>query len=113
LSRPCRDGRRPPTAISYGTILTGDQYLHCARTRSRLHNEFGGLAIEMEGGALAQVCASFGIPWLVVRALSDLAGVDSRLDFSRFVDEVAMSSALILLRLLPILDAAAGQQVPQ
>ncbi|MGB9304481.1 MAG: 5'-methylthioadenosine/adenosylhomocysteine nucleosidase [Mycobacterium sp.] len=112
LSTSATDGGRPPR-INYGTILTGDQYLHCERTRSRLHNEFGGLAIEMEGGALAQVCASFGIPWLVIRALSDLAGADSRLDFSRFVEEVAVSSALILLRLLPLLDASADQQVPQ
>ncbi|KAA1248204.1 5'-methylthioadenosine/adenosylhomocysteine nucleosidase [Mycobacterium simiae] len=95
-------GRRPH--ISYGTILTGDQYLHCERTRERLYNEFGGRAIEMEGGALAQVCESFAIPWLVIRALSDLAGCDSGLDFNRFVSEVATSSAQIVLRVLPVLD---------
>jgi adenosylhomocysteine nucleosidase len=65
----------------------------------------------MEGGALAQVCESFGIPWLVIRALSDLAGADSRLDFTRFVTEVAISSARILLRLLPVLDV--DHPVPQ
>lgn len=96
-------GDRPPR-INYGTILTGDQYLHCERTRNRLHTDFGGLAVEMEGGALAQICESFAIPWLVIRALSDLAGTDSGLDFNRFVHEVAGSSARIVLRLLPILD---------
>jgi adenosylhomocysteine nucleosidase len=110
LSTAATDGGRSPQ-INYGTILTGDQYLHCERTRNRLHNEFGGLAIEMEGGALAQVCESFGIPWLVIRALSDLAGADSRLDFTRFVTEVAISSARILLRLLPVLDV--DHPVPQ
>lgn len=48
--------------MSCGTTLTGDQYLHCERTRNRLHADFGGLAIEMEGGALAQVCESFSVP---------------------------------------------------
>lgn len=94
---------RPPR-ITYGTILTGDQYLHCERTRDRLHEQLGGLAVEMEGGAVAQVCEAFDIPWLVIRALSDLAGADSGLDFNRFVKEVAVSSARVLLHLLPVLD---------
>ena len=86
--------------ITYGTILSGDQYLHCETTRERLFRELGGRAIEMEGGALGQVCEAFGVPWLDIRALSDLAGKDSRFDFARFVDEVAASSATILRRLL-------------
>jgi adenosylhomocysteine nucleosidase len=57
----------------------------------------------MEGGALGQVCEAFGVPWLDIRALSDLAGRDSRMDFMAFVDEVAASSASILRRLLPVL----------
>ncbi|QNI05086.1 5'-methylthioadenosine/adenosylhomocysteine nucleosidase [Mycobacterium kubicae] len=97
-----RTGDRSPR-INYGTVLTGDQYLHCERTRRRLHHEFGGLAVEMEGGALAQVCEAFSIAWLVVRALSDLAGADSGLDFNRFVHEVAISSAMVLRQLLPAL----------
>lgn len=94
-------GRAP--RVTYGTVLSGDQFLHCEDTRGRLHREFGGLAIEMEGGALAQVCESFAIPWLVIRALSDLAGRDSRFDFTAFAAEVAASSAAILRRLLPVL----------
>lgn len=104
LSAAAGGSGRPPT-INYGTILSGDQYLHCQSTRERLHHDFGGLAVEMEGGALAQVCESFGIPWLVVRALSDLAGTDSSIDFNRFAGEVATASARILLRVLPVLDS--------
>ncbi|MCV7123608.1 5'-methylthioadenosine/adenosylhomocysteine nucleosidase [Mycobacterium lacus] len=108
LSAVAGVGSRVPR-INYGTILTGDQYLHCARTRDRLHDDFGGLAIEMEGGALAQICESFGIPWLVIRALSDLAGTRSGLDFNRFADGAAASSARILRWLLPVLDAVADR----
>jgi adenosylhomocysteine nucleosidase len=57
----------------------------------------------MEGGSVAQVCEAFGIPWLVIRALSDLAGGNSRFDFASFVDQAAASSATILRRLLPVL----------
>jgi adenosylhomocysteine nucleosidase len=89
--------------IVYGTVLSGDQYLNCETTRDRLVRELGGQAIEMEGGAVAQVCEAFGIPWLVIRALSDLAGGDALFDFTTFVDQAAASSATILRRLLPVL----------
>jgi len=89
--------------ITYGTILTGDQYLNCEVTRERLFRQFGGRAIEMEGAAVAQVCEAFDVPWLVVRALSDLAGRESKFDFMTFVEEVAASSAAILRRILPVL----------
>jgi adenosylhomocysteine nucleosidase len=96
-------GQDRPPRIVYGTVLTGDQYLHCERTRTRLHNDLGGLAVEMEGGAVAQVCEAFNIGWLVIRALSDLAGANSGLDFNLFVEEAAISSARVLLHLLPAL----------
>ena len=92
-----------PGQIVYGTVLSGDQYLNCETTRDRLRSELGGQAIEMEGGAVAQVCESFGIPWLVIRALSDLAGGSALFDFTAFVDRAAQSSAAILQQLLPAL----------
>lgn len=95
------DGR--PPQIVFGTILSGDQYIHCEATRERLFAELGGAAVEMEGGALGQVAEAFGIPFLDIRALSDLAGKESRFDFAAFVHEVAGSSALILRHLLPVL----------
>lgn len=96
-------GAGVPAQIVFGTILSGDQYIHCEATRERLHRQLGGQAVEMEGGALAQVCEAFGVGWLDIRALSDLAGRESRFDFHAFVDEVAASSALILRHLLPVL----------
>ncbi|WP_099022529.1 5'-methylthioadenosine/adenosylhomocysteine nucleosidase [Mycolicibacterium palauense] len=102
LSRAAGGADRAPR-ITYGTVLTGDQFLHCERTRDRLHGALGGSAVDMEGAAVAQVCEAFGIPWLLIRALSDLAGRDSSFDFPAFVDEVAGSSAAILRRLLPVL----------
>lgn len=93
-----------PARIVMAPILSGDQYIHCETTRDRLHAELGGAAVEMEGGALAQVCEALGAEWLDIRALSDLAGATSRHDFKAFVDAVAASSALILRRLLPALE---------
>jgi len=93
---------RPPK-IAYGTILAGDQFINCEVTRERLHRELGGRAVAMEGAAMAQVAGRLGLPWLEVRALSDLAGSESHFDFAAFVDEVAGASATIFRRILPVL----------
>jgi adenosylhomocysteine nucleosidase len=57
----------------------------------------------MADGAVAQVCEAFGIDWVVIRALSDLAGLDSQFDFSQFASEVAAASAAVVRTLLPVL----------
>ena len=96
-------GSGKAASIAYGPILAGDQYIHCESTRERLHRTFGAKAVAMEGGAMAQVAGRFGLPWLEIRALSDLAGADSRFDFSQFVNVVAERSATVLRRILPVL----------
>jgi adenosylhomocysteine nucleosidase len=102
LSRSAGGTDRPPRIV-FGTILTGDQYVHCETTRQRLRRELDGQAVEMEGGAVAQVCETFGVPWVVIRALSDLAGRDSALDFAGFAQEVAEISAHLVRRIVPVL----------
>lgn len=94
-------GRAP--RIVLGPILTGDQFVNCEATRARLHQTFDGRAVAMEGAAMAQVATRMGIPWLEIRALSDLAGHESTFDFKAFVDQVAASSFAVLRRLLPVL----------
>ncbi|CAN5459881.1 5'-methylthioadenosine/adenosylhomocysteine nucleosidase [soil metagenome] len=101
IPRAAGGNDRPPR-ITYGTILTGDQYVHCEATRQYLHRKFAASAVEMEGGAVAQVCESYGIPWLVIRALSDLAGRESSMDFPLFVDKVASTSATVVREVLPV-----------
>lgn len=97
-------GDGTPPSIVVGTILSGDQYIHCEDTRRRLHADLGGVAVEMEGGALGQVCEAMGVEWLDIRALSDLAGATSRHDFKTFVEWAASSSAILLHAALPSLD---------
>ena len=104
LSGALNKGALPaPTRERIALAVAGDQFINSEATRERLHREFGGRAVAMEGGALAQVADWLGLPWLEVRALSDLAGHELQFDFGAFVDEVARNSAIILRRILPVL----------
>ncbi|MFK8251489.1 5'-methylthioadenosine/adenosylhomocysteine nucleosidase [Ancylobacter terrae] len=96
-------GTGAPPRLVTGQVLTGDYFVNSEAVREALFARFGAQAVEMEGAAMAQACAAFGVPWLVIRALSDLAGAQSHLDFHAFGAEVARSSALILRRLLGVL----------
>lgn len=90
--------------VTFGTILTGDQFLHDPETRDRLYRELNAQAIEMEGGALAQVAELVGADHVVIRSLSDLAGNEATYDFDRFLPEVSANSARLVLGLLSRLE---------
>ncbi len=94
-------GRTP--ILSFGTIATGDQFVGCDATRRRLHERHGARAVDMESAAVAQVAEHFGLPWVVVRSLSDLAGSDSHIDFTAFIDAAAKNAASVVRRVLPAL----------
>tara|TARA_R110001606_G_scaffold347072_1_gene496360 strand:- start:4978 stop:5691 length:714 start_codon:yes stop_codon:yes gene_type:complete len=93
------------SVATFGTIITGDTYLSCSETRKMFHQQFDADAIEMEGGAIAQVCCQTNKPFVIVRVLSDLAGDHSHIDFDKFIDDSAASAARVVSHLIPILDA--------
>ena len=95
-------GPRVP-GIHFGTILTGDSFINAEELRQRLHGEFAAKAVEMEGGAVAQVARRWGddIPFVNVRCLSDLAGRSSHLDFRAFLPIAAKYASQVAHRLAP------------
>ncbi len=87
----------------FGRILTGDVFLNCKETRQELFTKFEAQAIEMEGGAVAQVAEQFGKPCLIVRSLSDLAGEESIDDFPAFLKQAAEKSCRVVDTILDAL----------
>jgi adenosylhomocysteine nucleosidase len=86
-------GHRAAT-IHSGLIATGDQFINSeahvlAILQSLQDGGYAPLAVEMEGAAVAQVCADYGIPFAAVRTISDRADATAHVDFPKFVTEVA------------------------
>ena len=89
--------------VRMGIILTGDVFLQCEETQKELFEKYGAQAIDMEGAAVAQVAEQFGIPAIVVRCLSDLAGADSQKLSSKFLNMAAKRSFNTAQRILKLL----------
>ena len=53
-------------------------FLQCSDTQNELFEKYKAQAIDMEGAAVAQVAEQFGVPSVVVRCMSDMAGVGSQ-----------------------------------
>lgn len=98
-----RNGPERHRRIVMGTIVSGDQFINDEGIRLRLRADYQADAVEMEGAAVGQVAAFFGIPAVVVRSLSDLAGAESHLDFDRFVSVVAPDAARVMRRLAAVI----------
>jgi adenosylhomocysteine nucleosidase len=85
--------------ILRGLIGSGDEFIDNAERRSELKTAFPELlAVEMEGAAIAQVCFEFGVPFAVIRTISDGANEDSPLDFMHFIDRVASRYAFGIVK---------------
>lgn len=76
-------------SVHTGRIASGDQFVASQAARARIVEQFGALAAEMEGAASAQACARIGMPWAVVRSISDDADAGAVEDFPAFLDRAA------------------------
>ena len=86
--------------VRKGLIATGDKFISEDRTIRRLKDELPNLeAVEMEGGAVAQVAEQEGIPWVIVRVISDNADSNSEIDFDQFLKEYICSLDSISIRI--------------
>jgi adenosylhomocysteine nucleosidase len=85
--------------VHRGLVASGDQFLsHRDRIQALGAALPGLLAVEMEGAAVAQVCFELGIPFGVIRTISDNANENAATDFMRFVKSVAAQYAFYIVR---------------
>ena len=89
-----------------GLICTGDQFMNDSVRVERKRGLFPEMkAVEMEAAAIAQTCAQFGTPFIIIRALSDIAGKESDLSFEQFLVTAAKHSAQMIISMIDELAA--------
>jgi adenosylhomocysteine nucleosidase len=54
----------------------------------------------MEAAAIAQACYRFDTPFVIIRALSDIAGKENAVTFEQFLETAAQHSAQLIIKML-------------
>ncbi len=83
-----------------GTIASGDRFVASVEEKRRITNAFSNcVSCEMEGGAVGHVCFAAGVPFVIIRAISDDADGGACEDYPSFAAEAARRSAAIVIEL--------------
>ena len=70
--KACREAA-PEIGVFEGRVVSGDQFICDRAKKNEIKKIFGGLCTEMEGAAIAQAAYVNGVPFVIVRAISDKA----------------------------------------
>ena len=74
--------------VHRGCIASGDQFIASPEKSEAIADQFGAIAVEMEGAAAAHACRQIGLPLAVLRWISDAADDQAMIDFQEFLDQV-------------------------
>lgn len=83
--------------IRRGTVASGDTFIASRDLKKTIADEFGAICGEMEGGAIAHTCYANGVPFAVLRSISDGGNEESAIDYPTFKLLAAKISTRIIL----------------
>ena len=88
-----------PGHTKIGRIASGDQFVADKALKERIIASTQGLCTEMEGAAIAQTACRNGVPFVILRAISDKADDSAEMDYPTF-ERVAAHRCAEVTRLL-------------
>ena len=90
----------PEIGVFTGRVVSGDQFISDRGVKERIARQFGGMCTEMEGAAIAQAAYLNGIPFVVIRAISDKADDSATVDYPAFERKAIAHSVALVENLL-------------
>ncbi len=85
--------------VIIGNIASGDRFIASNTDKNIIEEGLPNIAcVEMEGAAVAQVCYEFGIPFTIIRTISDAADTHSDMYFTKFIASIASNYSEGIIR---------------
>ena len=86
--------------LAVGRVASGDQFVADKELKARIMQNFNPLCVEMEGTAIAHACHLNGVPFVIIRALSDMADDNGEAAYTFNEETAARLSGAILLAII-------------
>ncbi len=104
LAEACNAEVNPDIRTFSGRVVSGDQFISSKEKKAWLVENFHGICAEMEGAAIAQAAYLNGIPFLIIRAISDKADDSAGMDYSTFEAKAISNSVRLLERMIELYE---------
>jgi adenosylhomocysteine nucleosidase len=98
-----RAGRGGSHKMIEGRIASGDAFITDEGKRARIVELFSPACVEMEGAAIAQVCAANAVPFVILRSVSDKAGAEAGMSYDEFSKLASWTSAHVVMEMASLL----------
>ncbi len=92
-----------PGHTRIGTVASGDQFVCSKEQKAKIVADTGALCTEMEGAAIAHGAWRNGIPFAILRAISDKADDSAEMDYPTFEAIAAKRCAAVTMALASML----------
>lgn len=84
-----------PGHTKLGRVATGDQFVSSKAQKEKIIADTAAKCTEMEGGAIAQTAYVNGVPFVILRAISDKADDSADMDYPTFERLAAHNCAAV------------------
>lgn len=100
LAKKACEKVNPDINALFGRVVSGDQFISGNDVKERLIREYQGDCAEMEGASIAHGAYLNGIPFVIIRAISDKADNSAEMDYPTFEAAAAKHSAALVKELV-------------
>ena len=90
----------PEIKVFRGRVVSGDQFIADKTVKQRIVDNFQGFCTEMEGAAIAQASYLNGVPFVIIRAISDKADDSAVMDYPAFEKKAVEHSVRLIEALM-------------
>lgn len=83
-----------------GRVGSGDQFVSSPKDKERIGRLVQATCVEMEGAAIAHACYLNHIPYVILRAISDMADGGAEVQYEDFMKDAARRAGLLIEEML-------------